>query len=98
MPAYIIVQIKITKPDGWAEYREQVSALVGKFGGRYLVRGGDVAVLEGPPHDGRRVIVFEFPSMDAIHKFWNSPEYAKVKPLRLGSGEVAAWAIPGYTG
>jgi len=98
MAAYIIVQIKITKPDGWAEYREQLTSLVGKFGGRYLVRGGDVEVLEGPPHDGRRMVVFEFPSMDAIRTFWNSPEYAKVKPLRLGSGEVAAWAIPGYAG
>lgn len=98
MAAYIVVQIKITKPDGWTEYREQVAPLIAKFGGKYLIRGGDVEVLEGPPHDGRRVVVFEFPSMDAIRKFWHSPEYAKVKQLRLRSGEVSAWAIPGYAG
>jgi uncharacterized protein (DUF1330 family) len=98
MPAYIVVQIKITKQDGWAEYREQVAPLIAKFGGRYAVRGGDVEVLEGPPHDGRRVVVLEFPSMDAIRTFWHSPEYAKVKQLRAASGEVSAWAVPGYAG
>ena len=96
MAAYIVVQIKITRPDGWPEYREEVSRLAAEHGGRYLVRGGDVEVLEGPPHDGRRVVVFEFPSMDAIKKFWHSPAYEKAKKLRAGSGEVAAWAIPGY--
>ena len=98
MAAYVMVQIKITRPDGWPEYREQVGPLAAKFGGKYLVRGGDVTVLEGPPHDGRRVVVFEFPSMDAIEQFWGSPEYVKLKKLREGSGEAAAWAIPGYTG
>ena len=27
MAAYIVVQIKITRPDGWPEYREEVSRL-----------------------------------------------------------------------
>ena len=44
------------------------------------------------------MVVLEFPSMDAIRSFWHSPEYAKVKQLRLGSGELSAWAVPGYTG
>jgi len=95
MAAYIIVQIKMTKPEGWPEYREQAARLIAEAGGRYIVRGGDVEVLEGPPHDGRRVVVLEFPSMDALRGFWRSPAYAKVKQLRLGSGEVSAWAIPG---
>jgi hypothetical protein len=51
MPAYMIVQIKITREDGWPEYREQVSRLFAAQGGRYLVRGGQVEVLEGS-HDG----------------------------------------------
>ena len=51
MPAYMIVQIKITREDGWPEYREQVSRLFAAQGGLYLVRGGQVEVLEGS-HDG----------------------------------------------
>ena len=94
MPAYMIVQIKITREQGWPEYRTAVAPLAQQFGGRYLVRGADVTVLEGS-HDGRRVVVFEFPSMEAIHSFWNSPEYAEVKKLREGSGELDVWAMPG---
>jgi uncharacterized protein (DUF1330 family) len=47
MPAYMIVQIKVTREEGWPEYREQVSKLFAAHGGRYLVRGGPVEVLEG---------------------------------------------------
>ncbi len=94
MPAYMIVQLKVTDPDKFAGYRSAVPAVVEAFGGRYLVRGGAVEVLEGS-HDGRRVVVFEFPSVEAIKRFWNSPEYARVKPLRENAAEVDAWIIPG---
>ena len=52
MAAYMIVQIKITREEGWPEYRQQVSELFAQHGGRYLVRGGPVEVLEGS-YDGR---------------------------------------------
>ncbi len=94
MAAYMIVQIKITREDGWPEYRKQVSELFAQHGGRYLVRGGLVEVLEGS-YDGRRLIVFEFPSMEVIRSVWNSPEYAEVKKLREGSGDLDVWAVPG---
>ena len=94
MPAYLIVQLKVTDPDKFARYREAVPGVVEAFGGRYLVRGPAVDVLEGT-HDGRRVVLFEFPSTEAIKRFWNSPEYAKVKPLRQDAAEVDAWAVPG---
>ncbi|HKG81795.1 MAG TPA: DUF1330 domain-containing protein [Beijerinckiaceae bacterium] len=94
MPAYMIVQIKVTREEGWPEYREQVSRLFAAHGGRYLVRGGPVEVLEGS-HDGRRLVVFEFPSMAVIRSLWNSPDYARVKALREGSGELDVWAVPG---
>lgn len=95
MPAaYLIVQIKITREKGWPEYRQKVSELFAQHGGRYLVRGGPVEVLEGS-YDGRRLVVFEFPSMEVIHSVWNSPEYADVKKLREGAGELDVWAVPG---
>ena len=94
MAAYMIVQIKITREEGWPEYRQQDSELFAQHGGRYLVRGGPVEVLEGS-YDGRRLIVFEFPSMEVIRSVWTSPEYAKVKKLREGSGDLDVWAAPG---
>ena len=94
MPAYMIVQLKVTDPEKFAAYREAVPGVVAAFGGRYIVRGGAVEVLEGN-YDGRRVVLFEFPSVEAIKRFWNSPEYAAVKPLRENAAEVDAWVVPG---
>ena len=34
--------------------------------------------------------------MEAIHSFWHSAEYAEVKKLREGSGELDVWAVPGF--
>lgn len=96
MPAYMVVQINITDPDQFARYRAAVPSVVEAFGGRYLVRGAPVEVMEGS-HDGRRLVLFEFPSLEAIQKFWHSPEYAAVKPLRDNAAEVDAWAVPGVS-
>ena len=59
-----------------------------------VISSGPVEVLEGS-YDGRRLVIFEFPSMDVIQSVWNSPEYAEVKKLREGAGELDVWAVPG---
>lgn len=92
--AYLIVRIKITREEGWPEYRQKVAEFFARHGGRYLVRGGPVEVLEGS-YDGWRLVVFEFPSMEVIRSVWHSPEYAEVKKLREGAGELDVWAVPG---
>jgi uncharacterized protein (DUF1330 family) len=68
--------------------------VIAAYGGRYLVRGGEVEILEGT-HDGRRIVILEFPSMDALHGFWNSPDYARVKALRTGAAEFDLIALQG---
>jgi uncharacterized protein (DUF1330 family) len=90
----MVVQLNVTDPDRFARYREAVPSVVAAFGGRYIVRGAAIEVLEGS-HDGRRLVLFEFPSVEAIKRFWDSPEYAKVKPLRENAAEIDAWAVPG---
>ena len=37
MAAYMIVQIEVTDPEGFAEYREKVGPQIAKHGGRYIV-------------------------------------------------------------
>jgi uncharacterized protein (DUF1330 family) len=89
-----MIFIKITREDGWPEYRQQVSELFAQHGGRYVVRDGPIEALEGS-YDGRRLVAFEFPSMEVIRSVWTSPEYGEVKKLREGSGELDVWAVPG---
>jgi uncharacterized protein (DUF1330 family) len=77
----------------YRQYQAKVEPLIATHGGRLCASGLDIEVLEGS-HDGRRLIVFEFPSMDAIRAFWDSPEYADLKALRAGAAQVDVWAVP----
>lgn len=94
MAAYLMVQSTINSEEQYQKYRESVVPLIMKFGGKFSIRGGKVEVLEGQP-DERSMVVFEFPTMEAIHAFWNSPEYVPVKKLRQRAATLNIWAVPG---
>jgi uncharacterized protein (DUF1330 family) len=82
--AYLLVQTDVLDPDRYAEYAAIAPDIVAKYGGRYLARGGRTVTLEGPPARGR-VVVIEFPSMDAAQRFYASPEYTAARKLRAGA-------------
>ena len=93
MAAYVMVQNTISDQAQYQRYRDAVLPLIHSFGGKLLVRGA-VEVLEGEP-DPRPMVVFEFPSLDAVRAFWNSPDYVPVKKLREGVATLNVWAVPG---
>jgi uncharacterized protein (DUF1330 family) len=97
VPGYLIANLDITNPAGFEEYRTKVTPLIAKFGGRYLVRGGDVKTLEGnlPIH---RLVVLEFPSVEAAQRFYDSPEYQPLLKIRLASTKSDLVLVPGYSG
>lgn len=84
MSAYLIANIVVTDPARFAEYRDQVAPLIARFGGRYLVRGGEVTPVEGDP-GLQRVVVLEFADMPALRAFYDSPEYAPLIALRASA-------------
>ena len=90
MTAYLVAHLDVHDPEGFARYRDQVTPLIDRFGGKYLIRGGNVEVLEGD-WQIQRVVVIEFPSRDALRLFYDSPEYQEILPLRTraASGPVA---------
>ena len=81
MPAYLYGDIDVTDPQTFEDYRGRVPAVIAKYGGRYLVRGGDVEVFEGAPETHRQVLL-EFPSMEQLRAFYDAPEYQELKRLR----------------
>ena len=97
MPALFIIQAKVSRDpqqrERYRQYQAQVQPLLAAHGGRLRATGSGLKVLEGE-HDGRRLVVFEFPSMEALHGFWHSPQYAVVKTLRANAAQVDAWAVP----
>ena len=86
MPAYLIIEARITDPQRFGDYARQTPAVVARYGGRYVVMGGEQQSLEGD-HGGTRTVVSVWPDRAAVLAFWHSPEYAIVKPLREGAGE-----------
>jgi len=81
MSAYIIVQINITNKEPYKEYLNQVTPIVKKFGGKYIVRGGKYKTMLGK-WDYDRTVVIKFPNYDIAIQWYNSEEYALVKKIR----------------
>lgn len=81
MSAYVIADIEVTDPAGYEEYRKQVLAVVTKYGGRFVVRGGKIDPKEGG-WAPKRIVVVEFPSLEQAQKWYDSPEYAPLIKLR----------------
>ena len=81
MPAYIIVDIEVTDPVRYATYKEMAGPTLAAYGGRYIVRGGAVEVLEGDWKPSRFVIA-EFPSVEQAKAWLESPEYRDARALR----------------
>ncbi len=82
MPAYVIADVEVTDPDLFAEYRELVVPTVNAYGGKYIARGGETALLEGDRAPNRTVII-EFPSMEQAKAWHDSEEYAHPKDMRI---------------
>ena len=84
MPAYVVVEIDVHDEDLYERYKTLVPSSIAAYGGRYLVRGGPVDVLEGDWHP-RRLVILEFADMNRARAWWASAEYAEAKALRLAS-------------
>ncbi len=83
MSALVIVDIEVTDPDRYEDYKRLASASIAAHGGRYLVRGGRSEVLDGS-WTPRRLVVLEFDSFEKAKAWRESPEYAEAKKVREG--------------
>lgn len=92
MGAFMIIQAKLTDPEGFVEYAKRAPALIEKWGGRYRVMRGEVEQLEGET-DNRKIVVSEWPSMDRAREFWNSDEYQELKKVREGTADIQVYLV-----
>ena len=94
MSAYLIVNIDVTDPEAYEEYKAGAAAVVAKHGGTYLVRGGQFDVLEGN-WTPTRLVILQFPDRAALDAFYIDPEYAPLKALRHSAAATDAIAVDG---
>jgi uncharacterized protein (DUF1330 family) len=94
MPAYIIVDIRVTDPERYADYRATPST-AGDYGGRFLVRGGACELLEQGDWEPNGLAVMEFPDADAARAWYSSEEYRKKRAIRHESARSTLILIEG---
>ena len=94
MPAYLVARIRVTDPEKYRGYMALSPAAIEKHGGRFLARGGEIVTLEGEPEE-RRVVIVEFPSLEAARTFYDSPEYREARAAREGAAEAQFFVVEG---
>ncbi len=97
MSAYLVAVVEVTDPEAYKKYAARAPETISQYGGRYLVRGAQPDVQEGEwPLD--RLVVLEFPDVEAARRFYHSPEYQEIVPLRQAASKGAVAILPGYEG
>jgi uncharacterized protein (DUF1330 family) len=96
MPAYVLVEIEVRDPVAYERYKTMAQDSIAAFGGRYLVRGGPVEVLEGA-RVPKRIVVLEFPNAARAKAWWSSAEYAPGKALRQDCARTEMFLLAGMT-
>jgi uncharacterized protein (DUF1330 family) len=94
MPAYVIVETNITDSEHYEQYKAAASAAIAARGGRYLARGGELAVLEGDWQPSR-LVVLEFEDLAAAKRWYDSDAYQHAKRLREGAAHLRMVAVQG---
>lgn len=95
MTAYWVARSKINEPVAYKRYTDRVPAIIAKFGGKVLARGGKFKILEGPEKFGRFVVI-EFPTFADAVACHESPEYQEASAHRKdGAGDVEIIIVDG---
>lgn len=93
---YIIAEINVTNTEAYAEYVAQVPTILAACGGRYIVRAGNSVVREGPPLQGR-LIVIEFPSFAAAQDCLDATPYRSIEHLRTDNAVSRIIVVEGLS-
>ena len=88
MPAYWVAHAKINNPVEYKRYTDLVPAIINKYGGKVLARGGNYQINEGGDdfRQFHRHVVIEFPTMDQAVRCFESKEYQDAAAFRRAGG------------
>jgi uncharacterized protein (DUF1330 family) len=94
MAAYIIVEIEVTNPNRYEDYKKLTLGTLTAYEGKFIVRGGKTETLEGDWKPGRLVMI-EFPTLEKAKAWYNSPEYTKAKKIRQEASHAKMIVVEG---
>ena len=101
MSAYLVVEIEVTDPVAYEEYRNQAKAALATLGGggKIIIRGGRDGTCHTESVEGdwmpHRFVVVEFPDMATAKSFYFSETYQEVLKMRFASSKSKALFVEG---
>ncbi len=93
MSVFLIAEVEVTDPSWVPDYAQTVHKIAGQYGGKYLARSGNIAVLEGPERNCTLVALIQFPSAKHVDTFVNSPDYQPFARARQAGSRSALYTI-----
>jgi uncharacterized protein (DUF1330 family) len=96
-PAFVIVERTATTGEEsiQQQYAKLARDILPKYGARYLARSQSNALLEGDGTTPCCMAILEFPSMEAIHRWYGSPENQSAAKVRQSGAKFRIIAIEG---
>jgi uncharacterized protein (DUF1330 family) len=88
------VDLEVTEPIEYEEYKQQAGATVERYGGKYIVRGGKCETLEGDCHP-KRIVVLQFDSMERAKEWLNCAECAEPRKMRHRTAKTRMIVVDG---
>ncbi|WP_417224110.1 DUF1330 domain-containing protein [Achromobacter spanius] len=94
MPAYAVAIISETHlNDEIRAYLEQIDSTLQPFAGQFIIHGGPYLSLESEPTAD--LIVVKFPDLERASRWYESPAYQAIKPLRAANSVGAVFLVQG---
>ncbi|GAA4439072.1 DUF1330 domain-containing protein [Pontibacter saemangeumensis] len=97
MSAYVLVEVEVTDPATYEDYKQLTPASLVPYDGKFVVRGGAYETLEGD-WKPQRIVLLQFPSVERAKAWWNSPEYARAKAIRQRAANTKMLVLEGFEG
>ena len=94
MTAYVIIDLDVFDIEHYLAYQQAIRPVLETAGARYLARGGAFKVYDGD-YQPRRLIVLEFPSLEAVDAFYESEGYRALEPQRRACSRARIIAVEG---
>ena len=93
---YWIAQLDVTDIEAYKTYVKANAEAFGKYGAKFLTRGGSFIQLEGKNRS--RNVILEFESVDQALACYASPEYQAAIAIRAPAALSDIIIMPGYNG
>jgi uncharacterized protein (DUF1330 family) len=92
MSAYVLVEVNIYNSEVYEDYKKLTPASLEPFGGKFVIRGLPVEVMEGEWNFDRMVLL-EFPNKELALEWYNSEAYQSAKKIRQNASSANLFIV-----